>query len=120
MLKAGTAARRRSLRWPEPVDSHTLRAAVEQFLLVLDDKLQARDPAWVGHCKLLVTSEQSTAYASITAAGDHARWSGALTPASAAEMTIYLAIYGLTDADVAAVLDAAIAGEPIMVQAALP
>lgn len=108
MLKAGSAARRRSLRWNTPVDPATLRAGVEGFLRALDEHLQERDPAWVGHCKLLVSAEAGAAYASLVAAGDPVRWSGELAATSSAEITIYAAIYGQTDADVARTLDDAL------------
>ena len=114
MLKAGTAARRQSVRLDEPIAAEAVRRGVERFLRRLDERLQARDPSWVGHCKLLVASADSTAYASTTAAGDKPRWAGAPTGLAAAELTIYVAIYGWSDGDVAEVLHRLLEQEPIL------
>ncbi len=116
MLKAGTAARRRSIRPDVPLAAVDARRHVELFLHTVDRRLQERDPSWVGHCKLLVASGESTAYASVTAANDSPRWSGALPEIVAAELTVYLAIYGWSDSQVAEVLDGALAAEPLFDQ----
>ncbi len=117
MLKAGTAARRRSVQWPEPMNGAAQQSGVERFLDVLDRRLQERDPNWVGHCKLLLTSPDGSAYASMTAAGDRPRWAGRPGASTGAEITIYVAIYGLTDGDVAAALDGVLAAEPLLGEA---
>ncbi len=114
MLKAGTAARRRSARWESPVEPEALRQAAESFLRELDRRLQLDDPTWVGHCKLLVASESGTGYASVTAAGESPRWAGTLAAATAAEMTIYVALYGWSDEKVARALDGMLAQTPLV------
>lgn len=117
MLKAGTAGRRRSLRFGRALSAEEVRDAVERFLKQLDARLQERDPAWVGHCKLLISSGPETAYASITAAGDPARWAGRLSQLETAEITIYVALYGWTDGDVAVAVDEVLASHPVLSEA---
>jgi hypothetical protein len=114
MLKAGTAARRRSLEWEIPRDAATVRQGVESFLHALDRRLQEHDPTWVGHCKVLLTSEGGSAYASMTGAGETARWAGAPVEARAAEATIYVALYNWSDQDVAQALDSVLADAPFL------
>jgi hypothetical protein len=110
MLKAGTAARRRSQRWQDAQYPQELRHAIEALLRSIDALLQQHSAAWVGHVKILITSGSETAYGSITTADDPPHWSGLLTmPISQAELTIYAAIYTLTDAQVAAAVDGALA-----------
>ena len=116
MLKAGTAARRRSIHREAPLTAGDIRVRVEHFLHRLDLRLQEHDPAWVGHCKLLVASDQGTVYASITQAGESPRWSGEPVASQRAELTIYVALYGWSDADVAAALDGTLAAEPLFDQ----
>ena len=116
MLKAGTAARRRSIHRRAPLTAGDIRAEIEHFLRLLDHRLQEHDPAWVGHCKLLVASEHGTAYASLTQANESPRWAGELTASGMAELTIYVALYGWSDADVAAALDGTLAAEPLFDQ----
>ena len=114
MLKAGTAARRQSLRGGEPLSPDELRRGVEHFLERLDQRLQERDPNWVGHCKLLVAGDGATAYASIAAAGERPRWASELHALDRAELTIYVALYGWSDGDVARALDGALGAEPVL------
>ena len=114
MLKAGTATRRRSIRLDEPLSAEAVRHGVERFLRWLDERLQARDPNWVGHCKLLVASANGAIYASMTAAGDGPRWAGEPAGLAAAELTIYVALYGWSNGDIAAALDGLLEGEPIL------
>ena len=114
MLKAGTAARRRSLQWEAPRDGPAIRQGVEAFLHVLDQRLQGHDPTWVGHCKVLVASNGGSAYASMTGAGETARWAGAPTEARAAEATIYVALYNWSDQDVAQALDSVLLDAPLL------
>ena len=109
MLKAGTAARRRTVRLGASLAPDAVRIAVEDVLHTLDQRLKQRDARWGGHCKLLVTAGEQTAYASLTAAGDRPRWAGTPVELAEAEATIYVAIYGWTDADVAEALDGALA-----------
>lgn len=110
MLKAGSAARRLSLHFEQPKLSAELQGSVEAFLRDVDQQLQQHAPAWVGHCKLLITANDQSAYASITTADDTVRWTGPLpTSLINAELTVYAAIYNLTDAQVAATLDAKLA-----------
>lgn len=120
MLKAGTAARRRSLRAEAELGAAAIRAGVERFLGALDRRLQQQDPTWVGHCKLLVSVDGQSAYASVTAAGDKPRWAGGPTATRQAEITVYVAIYSWKDADVAAVVDAALAEEPLLTRVDVP
>ncbi len=117
MLKAGTAARRRSLRFGRTLPAEEVRDAVERFLKQLDARLQERDPTWVGHCKLLVSSGPQIAYASMTAAGDSPRWAGHLAQLETAEITIYVALYSWTDGDVGLTLDALLASQPVLPEA---
>jgi hypothetical protein len=114
MLKAGTAARRQSLRGTVPAAAADIRSDVEQFLGALDRRLQEHDPQWVGHAKLLLSDGDHTCYASITAAGDQPRWAGDPRSLDTAETTIYVAAYGLSDSDVAAAVDGTLASVPIL------
>ena len=114
MLKAGTAARRQSLRGAGPVAAADIQSDVERFLGALDRRLQEQDPQWVGHAKLLLSDGDHTCYASITAAGDQPRWAGVPRPLDTAETTIYVAAYGLSDSDVAAAVDGTLASMPIL------
>jgi hypothetical protein len=110
MLKAGTAARRRSQHWEIAQDPADVRQGIEALLHRIDTLLQQSNAAWVGHVKILISSGSETSYGSITTADDSPRWSGTLaTPLSRAELTIYAAIYTLTDAQVAAAVDQALA-----------
>ena len=116
MLKAGTAARRRTLDQPAALSPDAVRSGAERFLDLLDRRLQERDPSWVGHCKLLISAGGTSAYASITAAGDRPRWAGTPGETRTAEVTLYAAIYGLTDGDVARIVDGALDSQPILAQ----
>ncbi len=110
MLTAGSAARRVSLASATTCSGPAFAATVAAFLRQVDAALQQSAPAWVGHCKLLVSAADSSAYASITAADDEVRWSGTLAASfDSAEITAYAAIYNLSDAQVAAALDAHLA-----------
>ena len=114
MLKAGTAARRQTLHGDASLTADEIQRNVEQFLHALDSRLQERDPQWVGHAKLLLSGEDHTVYASITAAGDRPRWAGVPQPLKTAEATIYVAAYGLGDSEVAAAVDGVLARTPIL------
>jgi len=114
MLKAGTAARRRSLRFDRRLPAEEVRHGIEQFLKQFDAKLQERDASWVGHCKLLINAGERTAYASLTAAGDTPRWAGQPPEVDVAEITIYVALYGWVDGDVAQALDDLLAAYPLL------
>jgi hypothetical protein len=105
MLKAGTAARRRSLRWNTAQSPDALQGQVAALLTAIDERLRARNDAWIGHVKILISGEQSM-YGSITAAGDPPHWAGKLTaPLDRAEITVYAAIYDLTNDHVADAVD---------------
>lgn len=111
MLKAGTAARRRTQSWETPQAPDEVRQRIEALLRSIDALLQ-QSADWVGHVKILISSGAETSYGSITTAGDTPRWSGTLAePVSQAELTIYAAIYTLTDAQVAAAVDQALAAD---------
>lgn len=118
MLKAGTAARRRSIRLAQPMAADEVRTEVEYFLTCLDVRLQEEDQTWVGHCKLLVASGDTTAYASLTAAGDTPRWAGQPPAVVSAEITIYVALYSWTDAAVAAAVDGVLETTPLLTETA--
>jgi hypothetical protein len=110
MLKAGTAARRRTYTWDTAQQPADVYQQIETLLQAIDQLLQKSSQDWVGHVKILILNGAETAYGSITAAGDPARWSGTLTtPLHQAEVTIYAAIYTLTDAQVAAAVDQGLA-----------
>lgn len=108
MLKAGTAARRRTLAWHDPQTPTQIRESIETLLHAIDEQLKVVAADWIGHVKILIAAEQASAYGSITAAGDAPRWAGQLTrPLSHAELTMYAAIYDLTDSQVAQAVDQA-------------
>jgi hypothetical protein len=114
MLKAGTAARRQTLHGEGVLTASEVMAQVEQFLRALDAALQQADQLWVGHAKLLLSQDEHSFYASITAAGDQARWAGTPVDLGRAEVTLYAAIYGLTDAQVAAAVDDTLASTRLL------
>lgn len=112
MLKAGTAARRRTLTWPAPQAPESAKAMIVALLHEIDTRLQRSKADWVGHVKILISGGDNTMYGSITTADDQPRWSGALTAAlTKAEMTVYAAIYTLTDPQVAEAVDGALAAD---------
>lgn len=114
MLNAGTAARRRSLTWTSAQTPEQVRLQIETLLRAIDARLSAAAPDWVGHTKILVADDAQSAYGSITAAGDAPQWAGRLSrPLRQAEMTIYAAIYGLNDAQVAQAVDQALQALPV-------
>ncbi|GAC1353972.1 MAG: hypothetical protein NVSMB42_11160 [Herpetosiphon sp.] len=105
MLKAGSAARRITISEAQLDGGSLLAPSVEAFLRAVDRTLQITTPAWVGHCKVLVSGVTSS-YASITMANDEIRWAGGAPPMlEHAEITVYAAVYSLADGDVAAALD---------------
>lgn len=109
MLKAGTAARRRTLAWTEAQPPDVVRNQVEDVLRAIDQRLLPIKGDWVGHVKVLVASGSEIMYGSITTADDALRWSGALnTPVREAELTVYAAIYTLSDAQAAQAVDGAL------------
>lgn len=109
MLKAGTAARRRSLTWPEALPPEQVSAHVVELLSSINAGLSATQPQWIGHVKILVSDGTAAAYGSLTAASDQPHWAGSLTqPLARAELTVYAAIYGATDAQVARAVDEAL------------
>ncbi len=109
MLKAGTAARRRTLTWRDAQPPDQIRASVETLLRAIDERLKTSAADWIGHVKILIAADDASTYGSITAAGDSPRWAGRLTrPLSHAELTVYAAIYKLTDAQVAQAVDGAL------------
>lgn len=98
MDDAGSAARRVELTFDTPEDWPALRQRVEGVLRDLDRRLCVRASDWVGHCKALVATADGSAYASLTGAGEAISWRGELRePASRAELTIYAAVWGLTE-----------------------
>ncbi len=110
MLKAGTAARRRSLAWDEPQTPAAIREQVATLLQGVGTALQAVQSHWIGHVKIMVSAGSEAMYGSVTAAGDRPQWAGQLrTNTALAEMTVYAAIYNLTDAQVAEAVDTTLA-----------
>lgn len=110
MLKAGTAARRRSLAWDEPQTPAAVRDAVSALLAGVGGRLQMVNPHWIGHVKIMISSGMEATYGSLTSSTDQPQWAGALETATAsAEMTVYAAIYGFTDAQVARAVDETLA-----------
>ena len=110
MLKAGTAARRRTLNWQEPQSPDALREQIAELLAGIGGRLASAHPQWIGHIKVMVTSGPEATYGSLTAATDRPQWAGALeSPLTHAEMTVYAAIYSATDAQVAQAVDSALA-----------
>ena len=118
MLKAGTAARRHALTWPQAHTPDDVRRQVAALMRGVDKRLQQHKAHWVGHVKVLISGGGTTIYGSITTADDQPRWSGSLNCAlSHADLTIYAAIYTLTDAQVAAAIDGALAQQPVSASA---
>ena len=116
MLKAGTAARRRTLQWPEPRSPEQTREQIAGLLVGIGERLAASNPQWIGHVKIMLSGAGEATYGSLTAATDRPHWAGALTQdLSAAEMTVYAAIYSLTDAQVAQAVDETLAAEQLPV-----
>ena len=114
MLKAGTAARRRTLHWAEPRSPQAAREIVGTLLLGIGERLAASNSQWIGHVKIMLSSGAAATYGSLTAATDRPHWAGMLTSDLAdAEMTVYAAIYGLTDAQVALAVDETLAAEAL-------
>lgn len=113
MLKSGSASRRRSLRWSQRQSSEALTAEIERLLERCDRALQKRSPEWIGHCKAMLNVQGKLAYASLGMAGAPAVWAGGpLPPTESAELTLYAAIYGMPDDQVASALDEALASHP--------
>ena len=111
MLKAGTAARRRTLGWPDPQSPDAVHATIAALLRAIDQRLQPHE--WVGHVKIMLIDGDITIYGSITAAADEPRWSGRLDRSvTHGELTVYAAIYNLSDGEVAQAVDGALAALP--------
>lgn len=110
MLKAGTAARRRTLSWATDQSPEAIQQQIAALLHAIDQRLQPALADWVGHVKIMLLSDPESMYGSVTAASDPPRWAGMLrAPVSRGELTVYAAIYSLTDAQVAQAVDAALA-----------
>ncbi len=65
-----------------------------------DECICTAAPEWLGHCKLLVDTGDQVCYVSRTEANGHRSWSNLLKPldaATKAEITIYIAVYGIDD-----------------------
>jgi len=114
MLKAGTAARRRTLTGGTIYEPTALQSLVVDVLGRIDGLLQQTKADWVGHIKVLIGDGNVAMYGSVTMAGDAPTWAGQLTAGlERAELTIYAAIYTLTDAQVAAAVDEALAEQSL-------
>ena len=114
MLKAGTAARRRTVHWLEPRSPEATRALVTELLGAIGERLKAVNPQWIGHVKIMIAGGGEACYCSLTAAVDQPHWAGALQRDIAdAELTVYAAIYSLSDAQVAQAVDETLAAEQL-------
>ena len=110
MLKAGTAARRRTLSWDDPESPEAIHQQIAALLQAIDERLQPMHAEWVGHVKIMLITAAETIYGSLTAANDQVRWAGTLSAAlRQGELTVYAAIYSLSDAQVAQAVDGALA-----------
>ncbi len=110
MLKAGTAARRRTLSWPQPQPPAALREQIAELLTGIGGRLASANPQWIGHIKVMVSCGAEATYGSLTASTDRPQWAGTLRSSfTQAEMTVYAAIYSVTDAHVAQAVDSALA-----------
>lgn len=93
MLVIGTAVRSGNvvmqtdwLTWAEAL-LHTVDAALQRFA-----------PTWLGHCKLLIETVETTVYASLVEANGTISWSGSTSELDAeAAITLYCAVYGVDD-----------------------
>jgi hypothetical protein len=109
MLKAGTAARRRTLSWDAAESPEAIQQQITALLHAIDERLQPMHAEWVGHVKIMLINGPETIYGSITAAADQVRWAGKLSAAlRQGELTVYAAIYSLSDAQVAQAVDGAL------------
>jgi hypothetical protein len=110
MIKAGSGSRRLTLTWPTPQAWPAQQHAIEALLLSCDRALGALEPDWVGHCKAMLNVDGQVAYGSVGMASAPPTWAGGPLPdAASAELTLYAAIYGLDEQQVAAALDVALA-----------
>lgn len=113
MLKAGTAARRRTLIWEHEQRPEAIQQQIVALLRAIDERLQPTQAEWVGHIKIMLINGAETMYGSLTTAGDLPHWSGKLlTPLSRGELTVYAAIYSLSDTQVAQAVDGALTTLP--------
>jgi hypothetical protein len=110
MLKAGTAARRRTLSLAEPQTPDELRERIAALLEDIGARLREFNERWIGHVKIMISSGSESTYGSLTAATDRPHWAGALSSnVTNAELTVYAAIYSVSDAQVAQAVDGALA-----------
>ncbi len=111
MLKAGTAARRHTLNLSAPQTPDEMR---EQIAVLLEDigaRLREVNERWIGHVKIMTSSGSESTYGSLTAANDRPHWAGELSSnVTTVELTVYAAIYSLTDAQVAHAVDTVLQG----------
>jgi hypothetical protein len=109
MLKAGTAARRRTLTLAQPQTPDDMRTRIAALLEDIGGRLREVNAQWIGHVKIMISSGNESTYGSLTAATDRPHWAGALSSTILnAELTVYAAIYSLTDAQVAQAVDGAL------------
>lgn len=109
MLKAGTVARRRTLTWETAQSPDAIREQITALLNAIDGQIQTTQPEWIGHIKIMLINGAETMYGSLTTAADQVRWAGTLlTPITRGELTIYAAIYSVSDALVAQSVDTAL------------
>lgn len=110
MLKAGTAARRRTLILAKPQTPDSMRDRIATLLEDIGGRLREFNERWIGHVKIMISSGNESTYGSLTAASDRPHWAGALTAnIENAELTVYAAIYSLSDAQVAQAVDGGLA-----------
>ncbi len=109
MLKAGTAARRRTLTLAEPQTPDDMRDRIAALLEDIGARLREHNERWIGHVKIMISNGNESTYGSLTAATDRPHWAGTLSSnISNAELTVYAAIYSVSDAQVAQAVDGAL------------
>lgn len=77
-----------------------LQALFEAALQAADECICTAAPEWLGHCKLLLDTGEQVCYVSRTEANGHNSWSNPPKPLDVttnAEVTIYIAVYGIDD-----------------------
>ncbi|MFD3162510.1 hypothetical protein [Herpetosiphon sp. NSE202] len=97
MLEIGAATIVEQL---ELAATNQLQALFEAALQTADECICTAAPEWLGHCKLMLDTGDQVCYVSRTEANGHNSWSNAPKPlatATKAEITIYIAVYGIDD-----------------------
>lgn len=77
--------------------AEALLALGEGLVRACDAALSVHAPSWMGHCKVLLDTEDWSAYVSLTGAGEAVRWRGAVGAATTCQVTIYCVAAGVDD-----------------------